>query len=676
MDKKTNKVTAQVINGFLEVIQDDEFTLKWQSMFNRQVPVNGKTDRPYNGINAFLINYLAFKENRFKNDNRFYTFKQANELGYKIKKGSKSVPIEYTLLYKYNEETRKYDIPIDYDKYNKMDNEEKSLVTYRTKIYNVFNAECIEELELKTEKQMNDLENDKENKDILKSLEKTIKDMGINIDKNILTKYPCYTMSNNTIVMPQTSQYSNYTEYIKTLCHELVHSTGVTFDRECFKNYDKDIKQRAKEELIAEIGSSLILQKLNVSVSNDMMNNAKAYIKSWSEYIKNEPYFLFDAVKQAEKTSQYIVEKYQSLEQSKNQEHQKPKKEEVQQSHQVQQQAPQQKPKPPIAKKNIPYNNIHSEKLRNINIVDYCNGTGIELIKKGSQYYVKNKDSISINEDKNVFFRHSNSKGGDVISFVQEYHEIGFKEALEELNNFSGGLGEMRSEYIPPKPKIEVKEEEKELILPEKTTGKFSNVYAYLCNKRGIDKQIINDLVKSKQLYQDTKYNVVFVSYDENNKPVYGFKRSTGQDFNYKGDCRGSDKSTSFFIKNSESTSLFITESIIDSLSIATILNDNDKNYKDYNYLSLGGTSTKALETFLSKNNNIKTVFIATDNDVPGLQAREHIKEFLKDKHPDVKFIDKVSVGKDFNEDLTKIKEKQIKKTINRKRENTNEYIR
>ncbi|WP_289241996.1 ArdC-like ssDNA-binding domain-containing protein [Delftia sp.] len=65
----------------------------WQQVASAGLPMNGATSREYNGVNALLLMMLAQAEGY--SDNRWYTFKQASEMGAKVKKGSKSTPVYF-----------------------------------------------------------------------------------------------------------------------------------------------------------------------------------------------------------------------------------------------------------------------------------------------------------------------------------------------------------------------------------------------------------------------------------------------------------------------------------------------------------------------------------------------------------------------------------------------------
>ena len=63
----------------------------WQNVAAAGLPMNGASSRTYNGVNALLLMMTAQAEGY--SDNRWYTFKQANELGAQGKEGSKSTPV-------------------------------------------------------------------------------------------------------------------------------------------------------------------------------------------------------------------------------------------------------------------------------------------------------------------------------------------------------------------------------------------------------------------------------------------------------------------------------------------------------------------------------------------------------------------------------------------------------
>ncbi|MBQ4132173.1 MAG: ArdC family protein, partial [Desulfovibrionaceae bacterium] len=84
---------AEKVIGMLE-----QGTAPWQKPWtpnNDLVPHNPVSGTVYRGGNRVWLSIMAEG-----GDNRWMTFKQASEAGYKIKKGSRSVPIEFATFEK------------------------------------------------------------------------------------------------------------------------------------------------------------------------------------------------------------------------------------------------------------------------------------------------------------------------------------------------------------------------------------------------------------------------------------------------------------------------------------------------------------------------------------------------------------------------------------------------
>ena len=73
-----------------------------------------------------------------------------------------------------------------------------------------------------------------------------------------------------------------------------------------------------------------------------------------------------------------------------------------------------------------------------VNIVDVI-GKELPLKKSGKNYtcccpfHHEKTPSFSVNEEKQFYHCFGCGKGGDVISFVMEYHKLDFREAVDKL---------------------------------------------------------------------------------------------------------------------------------------------------------------------------------------------------------------------------------------------------
>jgi len=154
------------------------------------------------------------------------------------------------------------------------------------------------------------------------------------------------------------------------------------------------------------------------------------------------------------------------------------------------------------------------------------------------------------------------------------------------------------------------------------------NAVSYL-QRRGISPEIISRCLEAGILYESKKYqNAVFVGKDARGVPRFACLRGTKGDF--RADVPGSDKRYSFTLpaKNSDSRHLAVFESPADALSHATLQQRGGWDW-DGHRLSLAGTSSVALISFLERNPQIKRVTLHLDSDAAGLTAARRIKARL-----------------------------------------------
>lgn len=297
---------------------------------------------------------------------------------------------------------------------------------------------------------------------------------------------------------------------------------------------------------------------------------------------------------------------------------------------------------------------IYHKRLRSYPILDYARELGLTIKRKGTRYYtLKEHDSVIIDPAKNCFWRNSTGQTGSVIDFALAFSSGSLEEVMINLdvktrNNTSPKAARDRSEPI-----------KRELLLP-KADKNMKNVMAYLSKTRHIDPRIISWLMHNKYIYQDINKNCVFVSYKEG-VAVFACRRGTNTYKPFYGDVSGCDYSHLFFIENN-SSSLYITESVIDTLSVMTMLSIEDVDYREYNYLSLTGVRKfeKAIHYHV-KNGSYKRVILALDNDMAGRQAVEDIQMLLDDigYEGEIK-IEYPIYGKDMNDELIYRKENAL----------------
>lgn len=267
-------------------------------------------------------------------------------------------------------------------------------------------------------------------------------------------------------------------------------------------------------------------------------------------------------------------------------------------------------------------------------------------------YCTKTHDSLKISNGKWFWF--SKGFGGyNALDYLIKVRGYKFSEAMEIILNHS---------KINPPIQYENKEKIKDynLILPEKNTDN-KRVIDYLTS-RGIDKDIVLECIDNELIYEEkNNHNVVFIGRDPVNKPRYASVRGTNKT-RFMKEAYGSHKAFSFkldSLNNSDEIHLF--ESAIDLLSYATLLKLEDKEWYNYNFLSLAGVYQPskniedsklplALSFYLNQHQNIKKIVLHLDNDTTGRLATVALKMAMPKQY--IVIDDPPKYGKDINDFL------------------------
>ena len=286
------------------------------------------------------------------------------------------------------------------------------------------------------------------------------------------------------------------------------------------------------------------------------------------------------------------------------------------------------------------------ERAKNADIISFLSAyMGFDFKQSGHYYQCKQHNSFVVYADRKGFVWNSlNISGGDTIDFLRKVEGKSFPEAIETI------IGESAAVTYSPAPKY--KTEAGQLELPEKAEGKYNRVYAYLSQTRGISPDVISDFMKSKQLYQDTRGNCVFVGFDEQGTAKFGSVRGTLTERKYRGDCKNSDKRYAFHQMGTDSTRLYIFEAPIDLMSHCTMTDQayGKGAYKGQTRLALCGSSDVALEAFLERHSEVRVLHFRLDNDEAGRAAAQKYTAKYQTRGYEVHCI--FSKGKDVNEDL------------------------
>ena len=298
----------------------------------------------------------------------------------------------------------------------------------------------------------------------------------------------------------------------------------------------------------------------------------------------------------------------------------------------------------------MPYIHFTEEqRLRasSVDLVEFLCRQGEKLIPSGREKRLASDHSITVRG--NEWYDHAAEQGGGPISFVQNFYDLSYPEAVTRL--LDGEQGQ-----VDESSKRKKKEPKKEFALP--LAGKeMRRLYAYLLKKRFIDREVLNTFVRAGLIYESCErskdgqreyHNAVFVGKDEHGVARHAHKRSTndmGKTFRIN--VESSDPRYSFhWIGTSDR--LYVFEAPIDLLSFLTLY---PKGWQQHSFVALCGTSEHSVLWMLEQNPCICSVCLCLDHDEAGIEASGRLVEILREHGCDGIGILR-SDCKDWNEDV------------------------
>lgn len=320
-------VKQQLAERFIHCLDDkkEEWSKNWKIGSGA---CNGISNRKYSGLNRFLLTFYS-QEEKYEG-NRFYTFNQIKEKGYHLENAKgKGIPVIYPMFNYFKDGATDYSERklVGVSKKSEMirsgEATESNFKWAYASVKHVFSEDLVKEIE--KDPQQHIYSND-EKFEFLKGF---MKETGVEFYQSKINERCYYDINKHRIVLPPDNHFFNKEALLSTLAHEIAHSTSKGLEREVTGEFGSE--EYAKEELRAEIASAYICAELGIDTSMNENNNV-AYIQSWSTAIKDNYKYLEDAVKDADKICNYVIEKgevYQnkSLNKQLQKEYQTPSKE-------------------------------------------------------------------------------------------------------------------------------------------------------------------------------------------------------------------------------------------------------------------------------------------------------------------------------------------------------------
>ncbi len=250
-------------------------------------PVNLVSKTRYRGFNRFILSLHP------SSTPVFLTFDQVKKLNGSVNKGAAALPVIY-----FASANKKVETVID----DEIQLTDKTIVFL--KYYNVFN---IEDTTVNLDALIKTLPTGR-TVETIDSIETIITDY---ITRENIRLYPStsqnfYRPATDSIHMVDINQFKTAEDYYSTFLHEAVHSTGHARRLNRFELKANNKKEYAFEELIAETAACYLTSQLNISTEK-LLDNSASYIRSWLSALESNPYFFYQAAKQAETAANYIL---------------------------------------------------------------------------------------------------------------------------------------------------------------------------------------------------------------------------------------------------------------------------------------------------------------------------------------------------------------------------------
>ena len=281
-----------IVDKIIEGLEKGEIPWKkpWKDRAFSGMPRNAVSGRPYHGMNVLLLMSAG------RTDPRWCTYEAAKKSGWQVKSGERATPIVRCSQVTKTKMVKEKETDPETGEIREKE-VEKKVSYWMFKLWKVFNAEQLDgipSLTVEEERQIRPTDDDVKNK--ISEVLSRIPGVSLHFGGN----EAYYSSKGDFIRLPEASQFEDQVGLLGVFAHEATHATGVEsrLDREEFRKYHGSLEERAREELVAEIGSALLCGELGVP---DDIDRNVGYIGSWIKQLKDDPRSLFVAVAKAEK---------------------------------------------------------------------------------------------------------------------------------------------------------------------------------------------------------------------------------------------------------------------------------------------------------------------------------------------------------------------------------------
>ena len=293
---KRRDIAQEITDRIIERIEVSDGVLPWRKPWKSRAIAHPCRHEGigYRGINHLILSLEAFA--RGFTSPYWMTFRQSKEYGGAVIKGQKASHVVYFGTV----DKRDGDGGGNEGKANAGDGGDAGVYRF-LKGYAVFNASQIEGLPDRFYPSEEELDTGSRP---IPELEAFFAKLPVAVVNG--GERACYREITDDILMPDISRFDDPERYYATLAHEHVHSCGIKdrLGRDCFMQYHADIKARAEEELVAELGAAFISAELGLTP--DHLDDHAAYLSSWLKSLKSDKRYIFRAAADAQRAADWV----------------------------------------------------------------------------------------------------------------------------------------------------------------------------------------------------------------------------------------------------------------------------------------------------------------------------------------------------------------------------------
>lgn len=236
-----------------------------------KIPMSYASQKPYQGINAILLQ-----------NGEYLTRKMIEKYGGTLKKEASA----HTVLF-----FRKFERP-----------EDGKILSFH-RYFSVYHIDDVEGIETRFPSQEHDFKVDYEEVD--HAIEQVCKEMGFTLDR-VKGTSSCYcSVGKKLLHVPEKHSFRSVYGYYSAVLHELVHATAPALKRKQTGRRQKELY--SQEELVAQIGSQMLLNWFGIVPEEGDFENDVAYIAGWSSFLKERKKAIFTAGSAAQNAYDFIT---------------------------------------------------------------------------------------------------------------------------------------------------------------------------------------------------------------------------------------------------------------------------------------------------------------------------------------------------------------------------------